>query len=385
MGRPAKKKKKGISFRLTVLLVLLAVGVAFGVMLMIPAFDITEVYCENEHTDILANEDIVTAANIKNGTNILLANIGAAKRNVSEIPTVKDVKLRRVFPNKICITVETRIPAAYVASGGNSFLVDCDGMVLEQVSADKSARIAEQNTPKFNEVTEKNENKNSSKSSEESEPSETSKSSENEDEDLDENGDDNDENVTEKSDEDKKDVAADNSSESSNKDADEKDKICSVPLAVGIELKKTDEGKPAEAEDSEKFDTLIEICNALNEAGLLNRTTYIDLNNTSDVSIVVENRLDIRLGLPDNIYYRAKFLAETINTKISSTEVLILEYTGDDIYARPHEDGKDRVVKKASKKSEEKSLSEDSDEAESNDKKQKSNDEDVEDDEIDEE
>ena len=69
----------------------------------------------------------------------------------------------------------------------------------------------------------------------------------------------------------------------------------------------------------------------------------------TNVNAVIENRLDIRLGIPDNMAYRAKFLAETINTKISSTEVLILDYTGNDIYARPHDDGKDRVDKKSRK------------------------------------
>ena len=138
---------------------------------------------------------------------------------------------------------------------------------------------------------------------------------------------------------------------------EEEDNGFSVPLTAGLELNNKDEGKVAQADDSRKLDKLLEMCNALNDAGLLNRSTYIDLTDLGDVSMVIENRLDIKLGVPDNMEYRAKFLAETINTKISSTEVLILDYTGNDIYARPHEDGKDRVNKKFRKSEEDKNKS----------------------------
>ena len=55
------------------------------------------------------------------------------------------------------------------------------------------------------------------------------------------------------------------------------------------------------------------------------------------------------LGDADNIDYRAKFMAEVINNKISAYEVAILDYTGDDIYVRPREDGKQRVAEKKKK------------------------------------
>ncbi len=370
MGR-RRKKRGGISIRMAAVIILLTIGVVFGVTLMIPAFDITEVYCEGE--SLISNEDIITTANIKNGTNILLANVGAARRSIQKLPMVKNVKIRRVFPNKICISVETRTPAAYVMTGGGCVLIDCDGTVLENTPPEKSARIIERNTPKFDVQTDNTENSDKSDSNN----SNKNSGDDNSDKSSDKNSNDVDKSSNDNSDSNNKDSSnsnnddnnsKDNNNKSNNKDnnnaensgadssdAEGDDNGFSVPLTAGIELNNKDEGKAASADDNRKLDKLLEMCNALNDAGLLNRSTYIDLTDLGDVSMVIENRLDVKLGIPDNMEYRAKFLAETINTKISSTEVLILDYTGNDIYARPHEDGKDRVNKKFRKSEEDKS------------------------------
>ncbi len=350
--RGRKKKNGGLSVRMAAVILLLAAGVVFGAMLMIPAFSITEVYCEGLNN--LSGEDIITTANIKNGTNILLANIGGARRSIKKNAMVKDVKLRRVFPNKICITVEERTPAAYVLSGSQCVLVDCDGVVIENVQGDKSAQIVQKNTPNFEAQTDstQEDNKDGSKNQSSSESKNSSGGSADN-----ENDSSSDDSASDKTDKKSSDNSNDTENNQNNQAGDGSgssenggdNSVYSVPLTVGIELSSAEEGKTAASDDSTKLDKLFEICNALNDAGLLNRSTYIDLTDMTNVNAVIENRLDIRLGIPDNMAYRAKFLAETINTKISSTEVLILDYTGNDIYARPHEDGKDRVDKKSRK------------------------------------
>lgn len=350
--RGRKKKNGGLSVRMAAVILLLAAGVVFGAMLMIPAFNITEVYCEGLNN--LSGEDIITTANIKNGTNILLANIGGARRSIKKNAMVKDVKLRRVFPNKICITVEERTPAAYVLSGSQCVLVDCDGVVIENVQGDKSAQIVQKNTPNFEAQTDstQEDNKDGSKNQSSSESKNSSGGSADN-----ENDSSSDDSALDKTDKKSSDNSNDTENNQNNQAGDGSgssenggdNSVYSVPLTVGIELSSAEEGKTVASDDSTKLDKLFEICNALNDAGLLNRSTYIDLTDMTNVNAVIENRLDIRLGIPDNMAYRAKFLAETINTKISSTEVLILDYTGNDIYARPHEDGKDRVDKKSRK------------------------------------
>lgn len=76
----------------------------------------------------------------------------------------------------------------------------------------------------------------------------------------------------------------------------------------------------------------------------MQKSTYIDVTDLTNIRLIIENRLDVLLGDADNIDYRAKFMAEVINNKISAYEVAVLDYTGDDIYVRPHDDGKQRVV-----------------------------------------
>ena len=74
------------------------------------------------------------------------------------------------------------------------------------------------------------------------------------------------------------------------------------------------EGKKAESGDSDKFNKMYELCRALKGAELLNRTTYINVENLDDITVVIENRLEVQLAKAENINYRCRFLAEVINT-----------------------------------------------------------------------
>lgn len=377
--RNTRKKNKGLSIRMIGLLVLLAVGVIFGIMLMIPAFNITEVYCEG--LNLVKNEEVVATAGIENGTNILLANVGGARRSVEKLPMVKEVNVRRVFPNKICISVHERTPAAYIECDGELVLADCDGIVLEKVSGDRAAKIKADNTPLYANATDTQEGEKSEDSSKDTKDKKESSDTSNDDTDTEAESEDDEisEDEEDSSDSDSETDEASNKkkSEQSTEEVQEDEGGYSVPVVIGLSLKEKNDGKVAEAEDSAKLDLMLRICNALNNAELLNRSTQIDLTDIADVTLVVENRLEVMLGTPDNIEYRAKFLAETINTKITSTEILILDYTGNDIYARAHDDGKDRVSKKKKDTDSDKEKKSESkeDESDSNEKTKKSEDE----------
>lgn len=377
--RNTRKKNKGLSIRMIGLLVLLAVGVIFGIMLMIPAFNITEVYCEG--LSLVKNEEVVATAGIENGTNILLANVGGARRSVAKLPMVKEVIVRRVFPNKICISVQERTPAAYIESDGELVLADCDGIVLEKVGGDSAAKIKADNTSLFANATDTQEGEKSEDSSKDTKDKKESSDASDDDTDTEAESEDDEisEDEEDSSDSDSETDEASNKkkSEQSTEEVQEDEGGYSVPVVIGLSLKEKNDGKVAEAEDSAKLDLMLRICNALNDAELLNRSTQIDLTDTTDVTLVIENRLEVMLGTPDNIEYRAKFLAETINTKITSTEILILDYTGNDIYARAHDDGKDRVSKKKkdTDSDKEKKSESNEDESDSNEKTKKSEDE----------
>ena len=305
-----KQRVKGTtsSFRIGVLITVLIFIVASAGVLMFPALNITEVYCEGCVNT--KPEDIITSANIETGGNILLANTGRARRTVAENPLIEEAKVRRIFPNKICISVRERTPSAYVMSGAaECAIINEEGIILEIINDDRVRKIVEGSTPpdfegKQNE--EKTDADDESAAEEETEvPKEAAETPD----------------ITE-----------------------DDEKLYPVPLVAGVELKNIKEGKIAKNTDEEKMESVLKLCAALGDAGLLNRVSYIDVTDRADIRLVIENRLDVQIGADENIEYRAKFLAEVINTKISAYEKAILDYRGDDIYVRPPEDGGDRTV-----------------------------------------
>lgn len=327
MKRYKRTKREKISsaapsLRLGVLITLLALIVTAATLLMVPAFSVTEVYCEGNIN--ISSEEIIVASRIETGRNILLCNIGRAKREVEKFPVVKDASVRRIFPNKISITITERIPAAYLAMGTDCVAIDTEGIVLDVITSPLSEAIVDESTPKYER---ESFGETSAKEKDEADAPEKS-----------DNKDTKDAHVPEEDE-----PLAENESTDKTEDIPT-EKPYSVPLLSGIEVKSASVGKHIKVVDDKKFDEVLTIINALDEVNLLSRATYLDTENLSSLRLVVENRLDIYLGGIENISYRTSFLAEVINTKISSYETVIMDYRGDDIYVRPPDDGKDRFI-----------------------------------------
>lgn len=138
-----------------------------------------------------------------------------------------------------------------------------------------------------------------------------------------------------------------------------------APMVKGLTLHSPNIGKKVESKEPEKLEKTMELLRALEEAALLVRTTYVDVTDLSDVTLMVENRLEIDLGSLDNIAYRSQFLREVIEEKISATEHAVMDYRGEHLYVRAPEDGKERMIPKPKPTATPKpTLSEDSDEEE---------------------
>ncbi len=283
-----KTSKMPFPVRFGILVAVLVLIVVTAGVLMAPGFKVSEVYCEGN--SLVGSEEIFANAQIMGGKNIFLIGLGKAERNVEKLPMIKEANIRRVFPNKICIAVSERIPFAYVKAGAECVAIDKETVIIKKVESEQTAELIKKLTPNFDKLTEKE----SAEAEPESAPEET--------------------------------------------EEQPAEEFLSIPLIEGVEAKSTDENKKVKCNDENKFNEAIKICNALNDAELLNRTTYINVTDMQNVNLVIENRLDVRLGTIENIEYRAKFLAEVINTKISAYETLILDYTRDDIYARTFED-----------------------------------------------
>ena len=304
-SRKNKRSKMPFSVRFGILVAVLVMIVVAAGVLMAPGFKVSEVYCEGN--TILKSEEIYSLAEISGEKNIFLVGLGKAERNVKKHPAVKDVNIKRVFPNKICISVEERLPLAYVMTGGECAVIDEEYFVMKKEDVNMTSQLIKERMPAFEKKDEAEEK-------------------------------------TEKNDEEKQTEEEKQSPEGETETTENGYEFFSIPLVEGIEIKNAEENKKVKSEDQQKLDDTIKLCVALNDAELLNRTTYINVTDMQNVNVVIENRLDVRLGNLNNIEYRAKFLSEVVTTKISAYEVLILDYTGDDIYARFHDDGKERIV-----------------------------------------
>ena len=357
-GRPRRKTR--MSLKIPVLIIVLVLAVVTTIALMLPVFNVVEVYCEGNSE--VKTEDIITAAKLETGKNIFLENLGRARRSVESITNIKSAEIRRVFPNKICISVSERVPFAYVPSNGGVVLVSEEGIVLKVSDGGEAAMISDAKTPKFDTAQTDGEKSDSSKTNDkksdsENKNSDTTDDSDNKNDDSSDNNDSNPDNKSndsqnsDKSDSKNSDSGQNNSGSDSAVGQTENADVLAVPLVSGFELNNVKEGKKAESGDSDKFNKMYELCRALKGAELLNRTTYINVENLDDITVVIENRLEVQLAKAENINYRCRFLAEVINTKLSATESVILDYRGDDIYAINRDDGGERVKKTKTNKS----------------------------------
>ena len=349
-----------MSLKIPVLIIVLVLAVVTTIALMLPVFNVVEVYCEGNSE--VKTEDIITAAKLETGKNIFLENLGRARRSVESITNIKSAEIRRVFPNKICISVSERVPFAYVPSNGGVALVSEEGIVLKVSDGGEAAMISNAKTPKFDTAQTDGEKSDSSKTNDkksdsENKNSDTTDDSDNKNDDSSDNNDSNSDNKSndsqnsDKSDSKNSDSGQNNSGSDSTAGQTENADVSAVPLVSGFELNNVKEGKKAESGDSDKFNKMYELCRALKGAELLNRTTYINVENLDDITVVIENRLEVQLAKAENINYRCRFLAEVINTKLSATESVILDYRGDDIYAINRDDGGERVKKTKTNKS----------------------------------
>lgn len=298
-----EEQRTAPSLRLVVLICVLVFVVIAAGALMAPGLRVTEVYCEGSVN--VRQEDIIVAAQISIGENIFLAKTGKARREVEKIPFVKEAEVKRIFPDKICVRVTERVPAGYIIHGTECAVLDNTGMVIDIGDVLVAAAVKRARTPEY-----------------------ALHNAENGDADADTNDADaaNDEEESAEG-ESIEDIVADMA-------GIDDVQLHPIPLIAGVELEAAESGKTAKCSDENKLRAAMNICSALGGAQLLERTTYIDVSDILEVRLMIEDRLDVRLGTSDNIEYRAKFLAEVINTKISAYEKVVMDYHGDDIYVR---------------------------------------------------
>lgn len=136
----AKKRFKRLGKRASAGLTALCL-VAAGVfaLLLTPVFDVRTVTVRGNKT--VSQEEIIRGSGIIEGTNIFNISLRRVSDNLESMNRISSVKVKRILPSTISITVEEGAPAAYVLVGGDCVGITSDGRVVTVTNA--PAELAE--------------------------------------------------------------------------------------------------------------------------------------------------------------------------------------------------------------------------------------------------
>ena len=78
--------------------------------------------------------EIIEVSGIKTGDNMFLVNkFEVASKILEEYPYIEQIKIRRRLPDKFVFEITDRVPAAYIMSDGNTWLIDKNAYILEML------------------------------------------------------------------------------------------------------------------------------------------------------------------------------------------------------------------------------------------------------------
>jgi len=106
---------------------------AYNFVIVSPYFQMKETLVRG--TERLQTDAVVELTGLRPSQNILMTNLGAVARKVKANPWVKDVSVRRDFPDRLVIEVTERKPAALVERGDGLYFIERDGTAFEKIAA----------------------------------------------------------------------------------------------------------------------------------------------------------------------------------------------------------------------------------------------------------
>ena len=106
-------------------------------MIFAACFFIASVFFEVKNVEVTGTtryspEYVASLSGVEPGDKLLFINKIEISQNIfSELPFVKELKVRRQFPNTVVIEVTERTPAAKLVNGGISYIIDEDAYLLD--------------------------------------------------------------------------------------------------------------------------------------------------------------------------------------------------------------------------------------------------------------
>lgn len=106
---------------------ILAVFIIF--LLKEPLFNITKIQVTGN--EVLRTSEVIDESGITNGDNIFTLSKKSVADKILKLPYIKNVKVKKNFPNKVVIEVDERVNTAAYRMQEQYYLIDDDGILLE--------------------------------------------------------------------------------------------------------------------------------------------------------------------------------------------------------------------------------------------------------------
>ena len=126
-----KMRRRKRFFRFILLTAVLSISSLF--MLKSSLFNIDNYKVEGNYK--LNKEEIINASSIGKGENIFKINKKIAEKNISKLPYIKNIEIKRKFPSTVLFNIEERVGVLQTKSISTILLVDIEGFVLEQLDS----------------------------------------------------------------------------------------------------------------------------------------------------------------------------------------------------------------------------------------------------------
>ena len=126
-----KMRRRKRFFRFILLTAVLSISSLF--MLKSSLFNIDNYKVEGNYK--LNKEEIINTSSISKGENIFKINKKIAEKNISKLPYIKNIEIKRKFPSTVLFNIEERVGVLQTKSISTILLVDIEGFVLEQLDS----------------------------------------------------------------------------------------------------------------------------------------------------------------------------------------------------------------------------------------------------------
>ncbi|MBO5136130.1 MAG: FtsQ-type POTRA domain-containing protein [Clostridia bacterium] len=124
-----RRRKNRVKRRLSVLLFLVFCIGSILVILKAPMFNIVSISCVGEN--IVKENDILKKAELNIGKNIFSTNMSNAVDRIKTIPYISEAKIKRIFPNKLEISIVESVPVFSIEENSKLYVLDIEGKLLE--------------------------------------------------------------------------------------------------------------------------------------------------------------------------------------------------------------------------------------------------------------